>query len=165
MEKYYSVVTTSGEYEVIASSIQIKDGRIYFNGPDGSTKRTVKEDEVVTIKPTTKVYSKFSKGCGAVAGFYSVYWTKKAFTKMANDLCPSENPLIQGVWKASTWAGAFGLGCIASKMTADAVEETIQPACDAVTYMYNTIKHVKEEVNNKKKENMKEVFEENPNNN
>lgn len=165
MEKYYTVVTTSGEHEIIASSIQIKDGNVYFNNPDGSTKRTIKENEVVTIKPTTRVYSKFSKGCGLVAGAYSTYWTKRAFTKMANDMCPSENPVIRGIWKATTWAGALGVGCVASQLTSNAVEETIQPVCDTVGYFYTTIKNVKKKVEQEKQNNMKEVFEENSNNN
>lgn len=158
MEKYYSVVTTQGEYVVIASSIQIKDGTVYFNNPNGATKKTVPAEDVITIKPKQRVYSKVSKACGKVVGVYTTYWTKQTFTKMARDMCPSTNPLVKGIWNATAWAGSIGVGCITSQLASDAVEETIQPVCDFATGLYSVVKNLKDE---KKKSEMKEVFEEN----
>jgi hypothetical protein len=161
MEKYYDVICNDGvTYEVIAESIRVKDGYVYFLDSNGRTKRTMAESDTVDIKPGRRVYCTAAKVIGIGTGLYTTYWAKNGFCYLADRMCPSQNPIIKGIWRGTAKVAAFGVGAVTTKFTSDAVEETIQPVFDIGAGVVRILKNVKSAAN----DSIKEVFEENPSN-
>lgn len=160
MEKYYEVISTDGNtYSVIASSIQVKDGNIYFCDFEcGKIKKVFKENEVITIHPKERKYSTISKVGGAIAGAYATYWSKQMFVKHADAMCPSSNPVVKTYWRLTTSAAAFGIGCAVTKACTNAAQDTIQPFIDISKSIVTVLKKKPENAN---PEEIKEVYEEN----
>lgn len=149
----------------ISSYESLTDGYTYFYTSYGTNR--AKSSDITMIRVLGAKYNVVAEICGKIVGGTVVWYVKKMFVSYAESICPSTNPAIKWIWKQTAKVGAWGVGLVADRLTVNAVQETVQPLFDLSKVAVNACKDVFNAIKNHTNEEpqMKEVFEENTNNN
>lgn len=168
--KYRKVKVTENNGTVTDMNIshyEMKNGYWYFYTDLGTNRCPI--SDVIDIKECGPVIGVVSQAAGLIVGTATVKCTKKIFSDAMLNACPSQNPFVKGCWKATGYIGSVGLGIAVDSLVTNAVQEKMLPVvdilkweCSFVKGLFNAVNDVKEEQKNGS--NMKEVFEEGPEN-